>query len=79
VAHYHGIDLSQAALDLASKALEALACPVTLDHRDFVAALHDRPEPVDVAWIGLSLHHLLSRIARAFAEEGVGPWTRDPN
>jgi SAM-dependent methyltransferase len=31
VAHYHGIDLSQAALDLASKALEALACPVTLD------------------------------------------------
>jgi len=38
VAHYHGIDLSQAALDLASKALEALACPVTLDHRDFVGA-----------------------------------------
>jgi len=60
VAHYHGIDLSQAALDLASKALEALACPVTLDHRDFVEALRDRPEPVDVAWIGLSLHHLLA-------------------
>src|SRR5271166_3095495 len=60
VAHYHGIDLSQAALDLASKALETLACPVTLDHRDFVAALRDRPKPVDVAWIGLSLHHLLA-------------------
>ena len=60
VAHYHGIDLSQAALDLASKALETLACPVTLDHRDFVAALRDRPQPVDVAWIGLSLHHLLA-------------------
>jgi SAM-dependent methyltransferase len=60
IAHYHGIDLSQAALDLASKALEKLACPVTLDHRDFVAALRDRPEPVDVAWIGLSLHHLLA-------------------
>jgi ubiquinone/menaquinone biosynthesis C-methylase UbiE len=70
VAHYHGIDLSQAALDLASKALEALACPVTLDHRDFVAALHDRPESVDVAWISLSLHHLLSRIARAFCRRG---------
>jgi SAM-dependent methyltransferase len=60
VAHYHGIDLSQPALDLASEALEALACPVTLDHRDFVTALRDRPEPVDVAWIGLSLHHLLA-------------------
>jgi SAM-dependent methyltransferase len=60
VAHYHGIDLSQAALDLASKALEALACPVTLEHRDFVEALRNRPEPVDVAWIGLSLHHLLA-------------------
>jgi SAM-dependent methyltransferase len=43
VAHYHGIDLSHAALNLASKALETLACPVTLDHRDFVAALRDRP------------------------------------
>jgi SAM-dependent methyltransferase len=60
VAHYHGIDLSQAALDLASKALAALACPVKLEHRDFVEALRDRPEPVDVAWIGLSLHHLLA-------------------
>ena len=43
---------------VASQALETLACPVTLDHRDFVEALRDRPKPVDVAWIGLSLHHL---------------------
>ena len=60
VAHYRGIDLSQEALDLASQALETLGCPVALDNRDFVAALRDRPEPVDVAWIGLSLHHLLA-------------------
>jgi cyclopropane fatty-acyl-phospholipid synthase-like methyltransferase len=60
VAHYRGIDLSQAALDLASEALETLGCPVTLEHCDFVAALRDRPEPVDVAWISLSLHHLLA-------------------
>ena len=60
VAQYHGIDLSQEALDLASQALETLACPVTLDHRDFVAALRDWPEPVDIAWTGLSLHHLLT-------------------
>ena len=60
VAHYHGIDLSQPALDLAIEALEELTCPVTLERRDFVEALCDRPEPADVAWIGLSLHHLLT-------------------
>jgi SAM-dependent methyltransferase len=60
VAHYHGIDLSQAALELAGKGLESLGCPVILDHRDFVEALRDRPEPADVAWIGLSLHHFLA-------------------
>jgi SAM-dependent methyltransferase len=60
VAHYYGIDLSSAALELAGKALKSLGCPVTLDHRDFVEALSDWTEPVDVAWIGLSLHHLLA-------------------
>jgi hypothetical protein len=59
IASYHGIDLSQAALDLASRALETLACPVRLDRRDFVEALRDRSEPLDVVWISLSLHHLL--------------------
>jgi len=37
------------------------ACPVTLDRRDFVEALRDRPEPVDVAWISLSLHLALAK------------------
>jgi len=60
VAHYFGIDLSQATLELASKALGSLGCPVTLGQRDFVEALHDWPQSVDVAWIGLSLHHLLA-------------------
>jgi ubiquinone/menaquinone biosynthesis C-methylase UbiE len=69
IAHYHGIDLSQAALDLASKNLEALACPVTLERRDFVAALRDRPEPVDVVWIGFSLHHLLAPAKLEFMRE----------
>jgi SAM-dependent methyltransferase len=69
VAHYRGIDLSQAALDLANKNLEALDCPVTLEHRDFVAALRDRPEPVDVAWISLSLHHLLGPAKLEFMRE----------
>jgi ubiquinone/menaquinone biosynthesis C-methylase UbiE len=60
VASYHGIDLSQPALELASQALEMLACPVTLDRRDFVEALRDNPEPVDVAWISLALHHFMA-------------------
>jgi hypothetical protein len=58
VAAYHGIDLSMPALDLARTALEALGCPATFDHRDFVEALDDWTAPVDVAWIGQSLHHL---------------------
>jgi ubiquinone/menaquinone biosynthesis C-methylase UbiE len=69
VAHYHGIDLSQSALDLARKALETLACPVRLDQRDFVEALRDRPEPAHVAWIGLSLHHLLAPAKLALMRE----------
>ena len=42
VFHYHGIDLSEPALELARKALQALPCLVTLERRDFVAALGDR-------------------------------------
>src|SRR2546422_4024025 len=40
VASYHGIDLSGAAIDLARGALRQLDCPVTLEQRDFAAALH---------------------------------------
>jgi SAM-dependent methyltransferase len=58
IAHYHGIDQSAAALALAREALTALPCPVTLEQRDFIEALNDDPSPMDVAWIGLSLHHL---------------------
>jgi SAM-dependent methyltransferase len=58
VAHYHGIDQSAAALALAREELAALPCPVTLEQRDFIDALSDHSTPVDVAWIGLSLHHL---------------------
>jgi SAM-dependent methyltransferase len=58
VAHYHGIDQSAAALALAREALAVLSCPVTLEQRDFIEALSKYPSSVDVAWIGLSLHHL---------------------
>ena len=44
VRHYHGIDLSQAALELAAANLAGLPFEVDLDHRDFVEAMMRRPE-----------------------------------
>jgi hypothetical protein len=58
VKHYHGIDLSQPALERATKNLVGVRFEVELDHRDFVTALTRRPEPADAAWCGLSIHHL---------------------
>jgi SAM-dependent methyltransferase len=58
ITHYHGIDLSAVALDLARDVLPVLDCPVTLQHADYVEALGRWSAPVDVVWIGLSLHHL---------------------
>lgn len=57
IAHYDGIDLSAAALAIARDTLSVLQCPVTLHHADFVEALSEWSTPVDVVWIGLSLHH----------------------
>jgi len=58
VRHYHGIDLAEPAIELAAANLAGVGYEVDLDHRDFVEALDDRPEPADISWIGLSLHHL---------------------
>lgn len=58
IAHYEGIDLSRAALDIADASLPALGCPFVLNEGDFAELLPQREEPVDVVWIGLSLHHL---------------------
>jgi len=66
VTHYHGIDLAQPALDLATRNLEGLGIAVDLDHRDFVRAMNDRPEPADVSWCGLSVHHLETPAKQAF-------------
>ena len=57
IASYYGIDLSRTALDIAGKSLATLRCPVDLREDDFATALHEWHEPIDVAWIGLSLHH----------------------
>src|SRR6202023_2483234 len=58
VRHYHGIDLSQAALELAADNLADLPFEVDLDHRDFVEAMMRRPEHADASWCSLSVHHL---------------------
>lgn len=55
---YTGIDLSALALDLATGNLAHLGCSVTLVEHDFIDAIAEPDDPVDVAWIGLSLHHL---------------------
>ncbi|WP_318013333.1 class I SAM-dependent methyltransferase [Mesorhizobium sp. BR115XR7A] len=58
VDRYYGIDLSARSLQLASEALKVLTCPVELRCCDFVEAMADWSAPVDVVWIGMSLHHL---------------------
>ncbi len=58
VRHYHGIDLSQSALELAAANLAGSPFEVDLDHRDFVEAMMRRPKHADAAWCSLSVHHL---------------------
>jgi hypothetical protein len=60
VSHYHGIDLSDPAIGLAAKVLDGVPYRVDLDHQNFVSALEQRPEPADIAWCGLSIHHLVT-------------------
>jgi len=69
VIHYHGIDLSAPALAMARQTVETLACPVELEQEDFVSAMRGRPEPADVVWIGLALHHLQTRDKRVLMRE----------
>jgi len=58
VRHYHGIDLSEPALEIAAANLDGMPFAVDLDHRDFVEAMMRRPEHADAAWCSLSIHHL---------------------
>lgn len=68
VAHYHGIDFSGEALELAAEALKGLDCSVTLEQRDFVEALPGHQDTEDVVFVGLSLHHLLKPQKLAFMQ-----------
>ncbi|MCX5580183.1 class I SAM-dependent methyltransferase [Kaistia terrae] len=66
VAHYHGLDFSAAALALARDACGRLACPASFEEGDFVSSISARSAPVDIVWIGLSLHHLRTAEKGAF-------------
>jgi SAM-dependent methyltransferase len=66
IAKYTGIDFSPLALSLAEKNLAALGCPVDLVQRDFLDAIDEARAPVDIVWIGLSLHHLKAPDKLAF-------------
>jgi SAM-dependent methyltransferase len=58
IGEYHGIDLSSEALEIARANLRVLDCPVLLQRGDFEQRLATWTAAVDVAWVGLSLHHL---------------------
>ncbi len=58
VAHYCGIDLSPESLAMARESVAVLECPVDLRCCDFADAMSTWTDPVDVIWIGMSLHHL---------------------
>lgn len=58
VAHYRGVDLSAPALAAAAEAVRDLPCPAELVQADMAAAVAGLAGAADVAWVGLSLHHL---------------------
>jgi cyclopropane fatty-acyl-phospholipid synthase-like methyltransferase len=66
IGRYVGVDISEPSLALAARHLQDLHCPVELRCEDFVAAVERWDEPVDVVWIGMSLHHLKAPQKLAF-------------
>lgn len=79
VSHYKGVDLSEAALDLASQNLKVLSCPVELVHQDILSALAADTKTYDVIYSSFALHHLSSEekgrffqlVAQRLAPHGV--------
>jgi SAM-dependent methyltransferase len=72
VGHYIGLDISQPSLDVAREALAGLPCPVDLRCQDFVEAINAWDGPLDIAWIGQSLHHLRAPEKRTFMHKIAG-------
>jgi SAM-dependent methyltransferase len=66
VGRYVGVDISEPSLDVARLELVTLSCPVELRCQNFVEAIEGWIGPLDVVWIGQSLHHLPADGKRAF-------------
>ena len=73
ISNYVGIDLSEASLRLAARQLEGLPCPVELRCSDFAQAMAKWSEPVDVIWIGMSLHHVPARMSAPLLRTAPAP------
>jgi len=58
IRYYKGVDLSQAALDIAAANLESLACPIELAHLDILSALKTETKNYDVIYTSFAIHHL---------------------
>ncbi len=79
IAHYTGIDLSAAALTAAKEQLKRLDCKIELKSGDFNEFESISEPPLDVIWIGLSLHHLdtaekagfMKRVHNALSDDGI--------
>lgn len=79
VGRFIGVDLSAPALTIARESTSRLECPVDLIETDFITALKDIAGQIDIAWIGLSLHHfgheqklpILSRLRQLVGRDGV--------
>jgi hypothetical protein len=59
VGRYFGIDISREALSIAADELSVIRCRVHLIEGDLRPALATWSQPVDVVWLGQSLHHFL--------------------
>lgn len=66
---YEAVDLSETALQLAREHTAALGCPVRCTQGDFFQHVREMRETFDVAFIGLSLHHLQAAGKRTFLPE----------
>lgn len=69
LASYQAVDLSETALQLARERTAAFGCPVRCTQGDFFEYVKGMQETFDVAFIGLSLHHLTASGKRAFLPE----------
>ncbi|WP_152536290.1 class I SAM-dependent methyltransferase [Mesorhizobium loti] len=79
IGRFIGIDLSAPALAVARKTTATLDCPVDLIESDFRTALKSIKGQIDIAWIGLSLHHfandqklpILAQLRHLVGREGL--------